>query len=498
MARRGFKTVLVADIGAGSGKVYAAGYDGSAVRLQKAHHFKNSPVLNNGSLLNNVGVIMSELKTGFLKAAALCETPPEALAVDTFGNDYALLGPNLGLVASCYSYRDPRTAGFEEKLKTFPGGARSLYGISGIAPAGTTAISQLMAYAESSGSSPGNVRRFLMLADYLGYLLSGESTGEYTACSTSSIMDAKARRWSPEIINFLPLPKDAYPEITQPGTTCGYITAPELKQILGMKMRLAKAAGHDSASAVVPIPLRGDCLYISSGSWSLLGAETEKPIINDMAFRFGLNNQGMPERKNRFQKSLPGLWVMQQYLAELRPSMPELTFAEIEQMAAEADCASFVRFVNFAAPEFLAPGPVAERIRGHCEMTGQPPPETPAETARCIYESLAALYAVAKTGLEAAGGGRYRIVYVVGGGAQDSLLAQMTADALEIPVRAGLPDASALGNALMQLVALGELSGLAQARALTEKAGGFATFEPRPDAGWRDYIERAKKSIGAE
>jgi rhamnulokinase len=485
-------SVLTADIGAGSGKVFAASFDGERIHLRRVYRFSTAPLVVERHLFNDIEAIYRHIITGFQSALAQGAEVPEPLcaAVDTFGNDYVLVHDNGQQMLRPFNYRDTRTLDVlsntcqEEQLHN--------YRISGILPAPSMAQYQLFCDAARLNvrerESPG---MFLMLPDYFRYRLTNERTSEYTISSTTGMVDVRARDWSESLIDMSHFRRDYFLPLHEPGQLEGIVTDSSLKTSGGGHIHCARVPGHDSACAVIPVPMEADALFLSSGSWFILGMEAAVPYTSDEAFRAGISNQGFLNGRFRVVKPMPGLWIMQKCLDEWRKDKPELDFDSIEQMA--ANYTGPVPYINVQQPEFSSPGGMLDKIRGYCRATAQELPDTMAGIARSIYAGLALQCKMAVHQLDQLSGIRHNRIYLVGGGAMDSLLAAMIADVTSLMVLAGFPDAAAAGNALMQFVALGSLQDLDQARQVAMNSFSFRRYEPHEDGFWNEIHNKAMK-----
>jgi sugar (pentulose or hexulose) kinase len=337
-----------------------------------------------------------------------------------------------------------------------------------------------------------NADAFLMLPDLIGFFLTGEKSSEYVATSTSSLLDVSTGDWSEPVLATLPFSRSIFKNIVGPGTHCGPINDPELETFRDKNIGLIKTAGHDSGSAVVSIPLtKADAIYVSSGSWSLIGVEAAKPVTTGEAYRYGFSNQGLPEGNFRVQRAIPGLWIIQQCLKEWQVSQAGLTFAGVEKMA--DDHSGFPAYVDVEQPAFSQPGNMTEKIREYCRVTGQKVPESAGEIASCIYSSLALKYKTAAAQLDSLFGHVFTNIYIVGGGARDAGLAARVASAASKTVLTGLYDASAMGNGLVQLIAHGHIRDISQAREIVSNSYALSRFEPGDAEPWNFALAHARQ-----
>jgi sugar (pentulose or hexulose) kinase len=488
------RCVLVVDFGAGSGKVFSAALSQDRIDVREHYRFPNHPLVMGGRLYNDIGHLYDEAKTGIIRAAVECGRAVASLGLDSWGNDYGLLDRRGELIGLPYNYRDRRTFGFDRLLdrSVFPT-PRALYETTGIPFIRTTAYSQLLSHA--AAMDPGEADRaatFLMTPDLVSYFLTGEKSCEYCETSTSGLVDARTRDWAGAVLATLPFDRAMFPPIVGPGFDVGPLRDPDLHLSALAETRLCKPVTHDTGSAVVSIPCpEEDFIYLSCGSWSLMGIESTLPVIDDLTFDWEYHHQGIPEGKIRVQKSIPGLWMLQQCMLEWRLAQPSLSFGEVEAMAARSR--PFASYVNVYEPQFTLPGEMPAKIREFCRRTGQAVPEDIGGMTRCIYESVVLKYMSTARELDRIGGRRYEQIFLAGGGARDRLLASMLADATRRSVATGAHEASALGNALMQFVALGEMAGVGEARAVARRSVAVGRFEPGESERWEEFLARSRE-----
>ena len=479
--------VGVVDLGAGSGKVFTVWLEHGAIRIREHYRFPNHPISIRNSLFNDVAYLYDQAKKG-LSIAAVFENGLQAVGIDSWGNDYGLLDRNGNLIGLPHNYRDIRTVNFE---KIYPHTFRHHYDITGIPCVRTTAYSQLLCEAQTMDYAQiDQVDCFLMTPDLLAYFMTGIKSCEYTETSTSSLVSARERTWAQEIISTLPFRHSIYPEIVPPGTDIGELKDPELSIVQLQNTHFIKTASHDTGSAVIAAPLdRGNSLYLSCGSMSLIGMEIDGHLINDDTYRWKYHNQGLPEGRMRIQRSIPGLWILQQCLKHWQIEQPGLTFRDIEQLSRAEP--PFRHYVDVSVPELSQPANMPERIRSYCRETGQPIPETIGQIARCVYESLALKYRSATAELDALAGTPFHSICMMGGGTQDALLVRMLCNATGKAVRLGYREASAVGNGIMQMIAMGEISGLDEARSIVRQSLCEQWYQPENAKGWESALQRA-------
>ena len=457
--------VLAVDLGAESGRVMRVSLEKDALTLHEVHRFANVPVEVLGTLRWNVLELFRNVKEGIHKGLG---SKPRSIGVDTWAVDFALLDAAGDLLGTPVHYRDSRTDGMMPRVfERIP--RAELFAETGIQMMPINTTFQLMSLALQEHPQLGAARTFLTVPDLLNYWLTGEKACEYTNATTTQLVDATSKHWSPKVLSALGLSADLFPPIVQPGTPLGTYEG----------VQVTAPATHDTASAVVGVPAEHTIpfAYISSGTWSLVGLETDAPILSSEARDANLTNEGGAGDTFRLLKNVMGLWVVQ----NCRQTFGRYSYAELVALAEEAQPLRSLVDINHA--DFLKPGDHPARIREHCARTGQSVPDTPDEVIRCALDSLALAYRAVLDDLVRVSGKAVEVIHIVGGGSRNALLNQLTADATGRPVVAGPAEATVLGNAAVQFVALGELDSIREARELLseslEQAGELTRFEPQ-------------------
>jgi rhamnulokinase len=458
------RNVVAVDLGAESGRVVLGRFDGARVALTELHRFPTPPRQHDGHLRWDLHGIWSQIRTG-LAAAGQAAGTVDAVGVDAWGVDYGLLGRDGRLLADPVSYRDPRTAGMVAEAVGRVGRQR-LYLATGIQILELNTVFQLM--AEARAGTLAQADRLLLIPDLFHQLLSGTAVAEYTVASTTGAWDMAGGRWATDLLEELGVPTHVLPEVVDAGTDLG----PVRLELPGLgSARVIAPPSHDTASAVVGVPLEDpDAAYVSSGTWSLVGAETTEPVINQAAMAANLTNEGGAYGTIRLLRNSSGLWLLQESRRQWAREGREYGWEELVGLAAPAPAG--VSIVNPDHPDFLAPGDLPARIRAYCTRTGQPAPADEGALVRCVVDSLALGYRRTLDDLVAVTGRPVTAVHVVGGGSRNQLLNQAVADVTGLPVVAGPVEATALGNLCVQLIALGELKDLAQAREVVRASAG--------------------------
>lgn len=467
-------TIAAVDLGAESGRVARVDFDGSTLDLSVVRRFPHQPLEVNGRSHWNFDFLWSEISQGLFDLGDA--TTVTSVGVDTFGVDYGVFDSAGELMEAPLTYREAaRSEAFDRVVASI--GREELYRHTGsqVAP-----INTLFALAADQHLRPGFLKDasyFLMLADVFHRKLAGSTVTEYTMVSTSGMYDMANGDWAWDLIDSLSLPRHLFPEVAKPGTKVGRIIGDLATRGLS-RAEVILPAAHDTASAVVSIPdVDKNCMFISSGTWSLVGVVTPSPIITADTYRFNLTNEaGFPDNI-RLLRNLMGLWMVQECRRTWAAEGDTKDYPELVALAtAEPALRSLVDPADNA---FLAPGDMPTRIQDYCVAAGYPVPETQAQIVRTIIDSLAMSYRITVEDLEQASGVTIASIRVVGGGVNNSLLQQATADATGLPVIAGASEATVLGNAAVQLIALGELTSIKDAWQIVSASVNEKTYLPQ-------------------
>jgi rhamnulokinase len=478
---------LAVDLGAESGRVVLGRFDGAHVSLEEVHRFSNTPVKLPDGLHWDVMRIFGEVKDGVAKA--IREEHVEGVGVDSWGVDFGLLDRDGALVSNPYHHRDTRTEGMmEEAFGLMPKG--DIYDLTGIQFLPINTLYQLLAMRGSPLLEAAET--LLLIPDLINYWITGERTSEYTNATTTQLIDLETGGWSRELLEKLDLPSRLFAPIVSPGTELGPVL-PEVAKEVGATSPVFAVASHDTASAIVGVPAQADDFaYISSGTWSLVGVETREPVVTQEAMEANFTNEGGFGGRTRFLKNVMGLWILQECRRQWAREGHEYSYEELARLAKDAPSAG--PLVDPDHPAFLAPGNMVSRVRSFCKETGQTPPEGPAAIARCVFESLALKYGYAIEQAQSLTGRNVGSINVVGGGSQNDLLCQLTADASGITVVAGPVEATAMGNVMVQAYAQNRVGSLEEIRAVVRDSFEASTYEP--SAGeWSGSRERFSKLL---
>lgn len=393
-----------------------------------------------------------------------------------------------------YHYRDTRTDGMYEKAFELVS-KEEMYKTTGIAFNWFNTVFQLLSAKLSDDVTLANAKTLLFVPDLLNYFLTGKKRMEYTIASTSQLIDPETHELAEDMLKKLGIPTDIFPEIIYPGETVGTIK-PELAEELGIgEVPVIAVASHDTGSAVASVPVvnEKDFIYISSGTWSLMGVELEKPNLSDEALAHNFTNEGGVNKTIRFLKNIMGLWLIQESRRQWDREGELLSFDELERQANEAT--PFASLIDPDYPAFQTPGNMPKRIREYCEKTGQKVPQTKGEVIRCVAESLAFKYRATIEGMEAVNNAKYNTIHIVGGGIKDKMICRFTANATKRVVETGPIEATSLGNVLVQAMAAGAIKDISEGRQVIKNSFDITKYEPTDSDVWDKAYDKWKNLI---
>nr|WP_314929907.1 rhamnulokinase [Shuttleworthia satelles] len=464
------KYYLAVDIGASSGRHILAHLEDGRMQLEEIHRFPNGMVRRQGHLAWDLIQLFEEIKRGMIKCKEMGKIP-ESVGIDSWGVDYALIDREGRRLGEAYGYRDQRTDGADE-LVYKKISEDQLYARTGIQKQIFNTIYQLAADQTMRPQILEQADAMLMIPDYFHFLLSGVRAQEYTNATTGQLVDPKSRNWDWDLIDRLGYPRRIFQPMTKPGTCVGELL-PEIQEEIGFNCKIVLPASHDTASAVMAVPSQdGNLLYISSGTWSLMGTELEEANCSTESRAANFTNEGGYNDRFRYLKNIMGLWMIQSVRKEIAPDM---SFAEICRLAEKEKIKSLV---DANDPRFLAPASMAREVQTACEEKGQEVPQGIGQLASVIYNSLAVCYGRTIQELEAVNGVSYERIHVVGGGANADYLNQLTARATGREVLAGPTEATAIGNILAQMIAAGQVEDLQAGRKLIRDSFEIRSYQP--------------------
>lgn len=484
------KTVLVFDFGASSARAMLCKCENGGISLEEIHRFPNVPITENGHLRWDIDELWEQMKIAI--SFGVFNGGFDAISIDTWGVDFGLIGQDGELLEKPVHYRDSRTEGMlEEVCAKIP--AKELFMQSGIQPMNINTLFQLNYLVNHEKNSIFRAEKLLMMPDLFAYFLTGQFKNEFTEATTTQLIDQKAKGWNIPLIEALGIPKRIFSPLIQPGEMYG-----ELKQELADEFRIENVPvyacpSHDTASAVLAVPSQEEHFaFLSCGTWTLFGTELRRPVVTEQAMKMGLTNEGGSGGTTTLLKNIMGLWLIQETRRWYNEKDGrDYSFSDLEKMALESE--PFVSFIDPNAPDFAAPDDMPLKIQEFCRRTGQKVPETPGEIMRCIYQSLACEFALTLGEISELIGFEFKQIHMIGGGTKDKLLCQLTADAAGITAVAGPVEATALGNGLSTLIALGEIPDIAAARQMIIDSGLTQEFQPQQHEKWLQPLESYKK-----
>ena len=459
--------VLAFDLGASSGRAIVGCFDGTRVTLQEVHRFDNGVVDMRGHLYWAMAHLYDEMCAGL--RAAQQAGPITSMGIDTWGVDGAFLGAHDTLLGYPCAYRDFELDNMNACIAEL--GAERLYGITGIQFMPFNTIFQFYRHRRQGNPVLAAAARFLFIPDYLRFLFTGDARNEYTIASTAQMLDARSRTWSPEILELLGLPLALLGELIEPGAVCGTVEDTQIKAIA--------VAGHDTGSAVLSVPATGgdSWAWLSSGTWSIIGVETDEPITSEESRARNFSNEGGAYGTIRYLKNIAGLWLAQECRRVWKEQGKDYSYADLDRLVKDTPAGGPI--IDVDDPRFAAPTDMPAEIQAACREGGQRVPESVGEIQRCILESLAARYAERLDELARLTGRSFARLHMVGGGINNRRLNQMTADACNMAVETGPVEGTAIGNIIVQLIALGEVDDIAQGRELIKSSFPTDIYEPR-------------------
>ena len=464
---------LAVDIGASSGRHILAHMENGKLQLEEVHRFYNGMSEKDGELCWDFDALFKEIKTGLKKCKEIGKIPV-SIGVDTWGVDFVLLDENDQVLGNTVGYRDDRNQRMDEEVyKIIP--EKELYARTGIQKAIFNTIYQLMAVKTKHPEYLEKAKTFLMVPDYFHFLLSGVKSNEYTEATTGQLINPYTKEWDMELIEMLGYPTDMFQKVSVPGTILGDLR-PELQEEVGFNCKVVLPATHDTGSAVLAVPSNNpDTVYISSGTWSLMGVERMEADCSPASYAHNFTNEGGFQYRFRYLKNIMGLWMIQSVKKELKEERGiDLSFGEL---CADAATQTIPSIVDANDERFLAPKNMIKEVQAACAESGQPVPETAGEIASVIYNSLAKCYAATIEEIQEITGKTYDSISIVGGGSNAVYLNELTAKYTGRTVYAGPTEATAIGNLMVQMMANGELGDLATARDCVFESFAVQTYK---------------------
>ncbi len=486
------KNVLAFDFGASSGRAMLASFDGEKINMTQIHRFSNDPVEVNGTFYWDIMRLFFEIKQGIAKALAHAKI--DAIGIDTWGVDFALIDEHGQMLKNPVHYRDERTYKVVDEVFELIS-KNEIYEESGIQFLHFNTLYQLYYMSKYEPEILALAKNILMTPDLLAYFLTGQMRSELTIASTSNLIDPRSKTRSKKILSALNIDERLFPPMIKPGEIYGTLSDKIASELGCDNIPVIAVATHDTASAVVGAPSKEeDFVYLSSGTWSLFGIESDDAIITKESQKANFTNELGYGGKVRFLKNIMGLWLIQESRRQFIREGDEVSFDKLEQEAQQA--APLKCFIDCDAKEFETPGNIPRRIKEYCKKTGQYVPESRGEIMRCIYDSLALKYKSTFMNLQEITNKNYTAINIVGGGINAKLLCKLCADACKVKVFAGPSEATVMGNIAVGLIALGEISDLKKAREVIRNSVDICEYLPSDGDKWDETYYKYKQIIG--
>lgn len=482
------------DLGATSGRSCIATMNNDKVELRELTRFPNKIIRINDKYHWDIYALFEELKRG-LKTAAEEGITIDAIGIDTWGVDFVYLGKDGSLLSQPRAYRDPYTNGMPEEYFRAVS-KREVYNATGIQIMNFNSLYQLFAAKKEKSSALEAAADILFMPDALSYLLTGRKVCEYTIASTSQLLNPRTKNFETRLFDAIPLSPSLMQPIVMPGDIIGYVNNSVQKECGIGSVPVIAVAGHDTGSAVVAVPAGNENFaYLSSGTWSLMGIEVNEPIITEASFDLNFTNEGGVNGTTRFLKNITGMWLIEQCRKEWEAAGTPLPYTEVDKLSESAEGFRFMidpDHVSFANPESML-----KAIREYCANTGQSVPVSPADYIRCIFDSLALKYRKVLESLQSLAPFAIERLHVIGGGANNKLLNQSTANAIGMPVISGPSEATALGNIMMQAKGIGAVNSLADIRRVVRSSVSPETFLPKDAELWNAAYKHFREIISS-
>jgi rhamnulokinase len=476
-------SVLAFDLGASSGRAMIGQWDGKLLKLEEIHRFPNDPVLVGDRLQWDILRLYHEIKQGILKAKQK-QIPIQSLGIDSWAVDFGIIGAQGELIENPTHYRDRRNNGVMEKVSLRLGKER-IFKRTGIQFQPFNTLYQLVAMKQTDSFALKYGKKLLMIPELLRYFLTGEMHSEFTNASTTQIYNPSIGNWDRDMLDILDLPAELLVDIVSPGTVVGKLQVSVCEELGVDAIEVIAVGEHDTASAVAAVPaLNQDFAYLICGTWSLLGTELEHPVLDDLALKHNFTNEGGVENTFRLLKNIMGLWLLQECKRTWDKSGNVHSFADLVKQAEQAE--PFLCLIDPDDAKFMNPMDMPAQIKHYCKESGQTEPQTDGQIVRCILESLALKYKMDFDLTETLANKSFEGLHMTGGGINNTLLCQFTANAIGKTVWAGPTEGSAIGNVLIQLMTAGVFKDLAEARAAVRYSFPIETYEPVHQTAWNE------------
>jgi rhamnulokinase len=478
---------LAFDLGASSGRAILGTLEDRKLHLTEIHRFENQMQYINGHFFWNIFSLFNELKTGLKKCIQEFGIQPESIGVDTWGVDFVHLNKEGMIISLPFAYRDSRTdTSIEDLFRIIP--KDEVYLQTGIQFMQFNSLFQLFSMVKGQSSLLEITDKILFMPDALNYLFSGEAVTEFSIASTSQMIVPGKNEWQKALIEKAGIPTSILTDIVSPGTIIGKIKPDVAKETGSASVPVVAVAGHDTASAIASVPASGkNYAYISSGTWSLMGIESDVPLVSEKTLSMNYTNEGGVEGTTRFLKNIMGMWLVQECRRAWKEEK-DYSWNEMVELAKVSEPFKFL--INPDDSSFLNPGDMPKAVADYCKKTGQQQPSAHAETIRCIYDSLALKYRFTLEQILTVSEMPVEKIHIIGGGANNRFLNQLTADATKLKVIAGPTEATATGNILVQAKAMGILKSLDEMREVVRSSFEVEEFLPNPDLDWDQAYQK--------
>ena len=482
------KICLAIDLGAGSGRVVAGIWNGARLEMDELNRFPNEPIKAPDGLHWDLDRLFDHVKKGIALAIKKYGQAVVSAGVDTWGVDYGLLDSRGKIIGAPFIYRDARTNGMQEKAFTrIP--REEIYQRTGIHFMFFNTLFQLLAETNLE-----RAERLLFMPDLLHYLLSGVPVNERTLAGTGQLLDPHTRDWERGLIRAMNFPEKLFGRLIDAGTVLGPMLPAIAAETGAANLLIIAPATHDTASAVIGVPAtEPEPVFLSSGTWSLIGRELNSPVISEESLKAAFSNETGAFGTTRFLKNIAGMWLLQECKRAWDNAGQSFSYSDLATQAEQS--APFVTLIDPDVPDFQAPPDMPQAITDFCRRTSQPVPQSPGAFARAIFESLALKYRMVKESLARVTNKPIHRIHIVGGGCRNQLLNQFAADALNCEVICEPVEATCVGNLIMQLHALGEIASLSEGRAVVRRSFETKTYTPQNARAWDDAFTRFQKIL---
>jgi rhamnulokinase len=489
-------SALAFDLGASSGRAVVGRLDGDLLTITNTHRFPNEPVFIHKRMYWDILRLLYEIKQGLLTTRLQGYTNISSVGIDTWGIDFGLLSANGELLGNPYHYRDHQTQGIMEQVWQLVPHAE-IFAQTGLQFLPFNTLYQIYAMQKAHSPLLSQAKHLLLIPELLRYFLTGDMLSEWSVASTTQMCNPHTRTWNTPLLTRLGLPTHFLSQPVPPGTFAGKLLPSISMEASLPELPVIAVAEHDTASAVVAVPAdQTDFAYLSSGTWSLLGTELSAPLINEQALELNITNEGGINGTTRLLKNVTGLWLIQECRRAWRNEGQTFTYADENLLTTQAE--PFRSFIHPDHEMFLNPPHMPKQIQIYCRETGQPVPETTGALLRCILDSLALRYRFVLQRIERLTGKHFTGLHIVGGGTQNELLCQATANALGRPAWAGPQEATAIGNLLVQFIALDAIPNLAHARQIVRRSFPITTYEPQDSEVWEQAYHKFCQVTGQQ